>query len=146
MATDTLPRKIIALNRAIAQTALDNTTTVLKTVGNSVKAVAGASKVAGKTVVGQTRSVIDRTWATAFSGSHEVTGQATAQGAKVAAAVDSQANRIVDRAISAVDDKPKPGTPYEQWSREELYERAQQLAIDGRSAMNKKQLITALRK
>jgi len=146
MATDTLPRKIIALNRAIAQTAIDNTTTVLKTVGNSVKAVAGASKVAGKTVVGQTRSVIDRTWSTAVSGSHEVTGQATAQGAKVAAAVDSQANKIVDRAISAVDDKPKPGTPYEQWSREELYERAQQLDLDGRSAMNKKQLIAALRK
>jgi hypothetical protein len=146
MAADTLPRKIIELNKAIAQTAFDNTTTVIKTVGSSVKAVADASRVAGKTVVGQTRSVLDRTWTTAVNGTKEVTGQATAQGARVANAVDTQANRVVDRAITAVEDKPTPGTPYGKWTKEQLYVRAQELDLDGRAGMNKKQLIEALRK
>lgn len=35
--------------------------------------------------------------------------------------------------------------PYEQWTRDELYERAQDIGIEGRSDMNKGQLIRALR-
>ena len=34
---------------------------------------------------------------------------------------------------------------YEQWTRDELYERARELEIDGRSSMSKDELITALR-
>ena len=35
--------------------------------------------------------------------------------------------------------------PYEEWTKDELYERAQELDIDGRSAMTKDELIAALR-
>ncbi|MBK1622507.1 DUF7218 family protein [Afifella marina] len=35
--------------------------------------------------------------------------------------------------------------PYEEWSKEDLYERAQELGIDGRSKMDKSELIDALR-
>ena len=35
--------------------------------------------------------------------------------------------------------------PYEEWTRDQLYERAQELEIDGRSSMSKDELITALR-
>lgn len=35
--------------------------------------------------------------------------------------------------------------PYEEWTVEELYERAQEVGIDGRSQMSKDQLIGALR-
>lgn len=35
--------------------------------------------------------------------------------------------------------------PYEEWTRDELYQRARELDIDGRSSMSKNQLITALR-
>ncbi|QNL18432.1 Rho termination factor N-terminal domain-containing protein [Hyphobacterium sp. CCMP332] len=34
---------------------------------------------------------------------------------------------------------------YEDWSRDELYERAREIGIDGRSEMNKEELIAALR-
>lgn len=34
---------------------------------------------------------------------------------------------------------------YEDWTRDDLYERAQELDVDGRSSMNKAELITALR-
>lgn len=35
--------------------------------------------------------------------------------------------------------------PYEEWSKDELYERAQELDIEGRSEMTKDELISALR-
>lgn len=35
--------------------------------------------------------------------------------------------------------------PYEDWTKDELYERAQELDIDGRSDMTKDELIEALR-
>jgi hypothetical protein len=34
---------------------------------------------------------------------------------------------------------------YEEWSKDELYEKARQVGIEGRSSMDKKQLISALR-
>ena len=35
--------------------------------------------------------------------------------------------------------------PYEEWTRDELYERAREADISGRSTMNKEELIEALR-
>ncbi len=35
---------------------------------------------------------------------------------------------------------------YEEWSKEDLYEQAQKVDIEGRSGMTKEELITALRK
>ena len=35
--------------------------------------------------------------------------------------------------------------PYEEWTKDELYERAQEIGIDGRSHMDKDELIEALR-
>lgn len=39
----------------------------------------------------------------------------------------------------------RPTGPYENWTKEELYERAQELDVDGRSGMSKNQLVKALR-
>ncbi|MEX2455219.1 MAG: Rho termination factor N-terminal domain-containing protein [Rhodospirillaceae bacterium] len=35
--------------------------------------------------------------------------------------------------------------PYEEWTRDQLYDRAKEIGIDGRSSMNKGELIAALR-
>ena len=49
----------------------------------------------------------------------------------------------------AAGDKPmKAGgkaPPYEEWTRDDLYERAQEIGIEGRSEMDKAELIDALR-
>ncbi|SEL00967.1 Rho termination factor, N-terminal domain [Roseovarius nanhaiticus] len=37
-------------------------------------------------------------------------------------------------------------SPYEEWTKYDLYERAQEIGIDGRSDMTKDELIEALRK
>ena len=43
-------------------------------------------------------------------------------------------------------EKGGKAAPYEEWTYEALYERAQEIDIDGRSNMTKAELITALRK
>lgn len=52
------------------------------------------------------------------------------------------------RIANAGDQASKRGgqaPPYEEWTRDELYERAQELDIEGRSKMTKDELIHALR-
>ena len=39
----------------------------------------------------------------------------------------------------------KAEKPYEAWTRDELYEKARKVGIQGRSSMNKRQLVSALR-
>jgi len=54
-------------------------------------------------------------------------------------------------ANAQANDSQKPSSkggkasPYEDWTKDELYERAQELDIDGRSDMTKGELIEALR-
>ena len=145
MPATTLPRKIIELNQAAASKALSNTASIARTVGRNTLHVIEASRTAGKIVVGQSRSVVERTFTTARNGAREVTGQVEAQGERLAGVVSTEANRTVDAAIRAVDDKPS-GRPYEQWTKAQLLERARELDIEGRGAMSKNDLIKALRR
>lgn len=52
------------------------------------------------------------------------------------------------RIANAPDAASKGGkaAAYEDWTKDELYERAQELEIDGRSSMSKDELIAALRR
>lgn len=50
--------------------------------------------------------------------------------------------------IANADDAGEHGggqPPYEEWTKEELYERAQEIGVDGRSDMTKDELIASLR-
>lgn len=50
--------------------------------------------------------------------------------------------------IANTSDASKRGgelSPYEDWTKDELYERAQEVGVDGRSSMSKSELISALR-
>lgn len=141
----TVARKVYDFNKAVVTTSLDTTRTVLNAVGDGVSSAVRTLRDSGSTVVGQTRSAADRTMTQARTGAREVAGQARAQGDQASAELDRIADRTARRATSAVDDSPSTGTPYEEWTKDELYERAQELDIDGRSSMSKRQLITALR-
>ena len=74
---------------------------------------------------------------------------------KVADRIEREAEHAGDRAVKSADTAAAetaetvadhPTGPYENWTKEELYERAQELDIDGRSGMSKTQLIKALRR
>ncbi|MCF8879045.1 Rho termination factor N-terminal domain-containing protein [Hyphobacterium sp. SN044] len=58
-----------------------------------------------------------------------------------------KAARIANEKASGGHPSKKGGAhaPYEDWSKDELYDRAQEIGIDGRSDMTKDELINALR-
>ncbi len=57
---------------------------------------------------------------------------------------DGASKRKAARIANAQANDRRAG-PYEEWTRDALYDRAKQLDIDGRSGMNKDELIDALR-
>jgi len=59
-----------------------------------------------------------------------------------------KAARIANAQANTTQKPSKKGgqsDPYEEWSKDDLYERARELDIEGRSDMNKDELIEALR-
>ena len=58
-----------------------------------------------------------------------------------------KAARIANAKAAGEEPSEKGGThpPYEEWTKGELYERAQEVGIEGRSDMTKDELIDALR-
>ena len=118
-----VPARLVHLQRTLAGATYDQVTSSVATVAAATRAFLGTTKTAGKTVA----------------------GQATAQGRQVARSAEREATRTLDAAIDAVDDRPGSGTPYEQWTRAELLERAKETGVTGRTQMTKRQLIAALR-
>lgn len=56
-----------------------------------------------------------------------------------------KAARIANTPRDEAAKKGGAASPYEEWSKDELYERAKEVGIEGRSNMDKDQLIRALR-
>jgi gas vesicle protein len=140
---------VVGQTRSATQRTVDEVTSNTKQVVGQARSATQRTvdEVSSNTkeVVGQARSATQRTVDEVSSNTKEVVGQARAQGKRGAEQIDDVADSTARRAIDAVDDSPSSGTPYEQWSKSELYERAQELDIDGRSSMSKRELIDALR-
>lgn len=56
-----------------------------------------------------------------------------------------KAARIANTPRSDAGERGGQSPPYEEWTRDELYERAQEIGIEGRSDMTKDELIEQLR-
>lgn len=56
-----------------------------------------------------------------------------------------KAARIANTPRSKAGKRGGRSASYEEWSKEDLYERAREIGIEGRSDMSKKELISALR-
>jgi hypothetical protein len=56
-----------------------------------------------------------------------------------------KAARIANTPASEAGQRGGKSPRYEDWSREDLYEKAKEVGIDGRAGMTKEQLIDALR-
>ena len=72
---------------------------------------------------------------------------ATYQALREDGASKEKAARIANAQANGSEPSKKGGSnpPYEDWTKDELYERAQEIGIDGRSDMTKDELIAALR-
>lgn len=135
----------VEFNQKLLSTVASTGKRLVDIAGDGVSKAYHVARDTGATVVGQTRSATQRTVDEISSNTKEVVGQTRAQGKRGGEQIDAIADSTARRAIDTVDDSPSSGTPYEQWSKADLYERAQELDIDGRSAMSKDELIAALR-
>ncbi len=127
----------------VTDQAIESSTDTLRTTG---RRAAGDVKQATSTVANRARSAVDTVSRTVQS--------AGKKAADVGDRTLDEASEAADRVVKAVDTAAaetaaagatRPSGPYQNWSKDELYERAQELDIDGRSAMSKGQLVKALR-
>jgi hypothetical protein len=56
-----------------------------------------------------------------------------------------KAARIANTPAKTAGKRGGSAPPYEEWTREDLYDKAKEVGIEGRSGMTKEQLIEALR-
>jgi len=160
----TIPARLFHLQRSLANTAYDRTVGVVSAVSESTRSLFDVTRLSGRTVTGQARAATSQVATTARAGARTVAGQAAAQSRKVAGTASGEAQKLIDGAIDqvegdvetvadvadkaarSVEDRPGSGRRYEQWTKAELLERAKELDVEGRTGLNKRQLIAALRK
>lgn len=138
-----VPRRLFQLNRAVATAGCTALSSVAEAFSSATQSVSSRASTGARTVTGQAESVADRIQTTAQHGVREVVGQAKSQVAATIDTVEDETVGLLETAIATVDDSPTGS--YETWTKAELYERAQEVDVDGRSAMSKAELITALR-
>jgi hypothetical protein len=148
-----IPARAVALGRAsghrIAAAANDVVASAgdaATDVGRRLADLSSDVNNALATTIGQTRSATARAADTARRNSREASGQAQAQARRTARSAGQTADALLDDATRAIEpaDDGRPAA-LEQWTKADLYERAQELDIDGRSSMSKKQLVRAIR-
>ncbi len=163
-----IPAKSVAFGRATVRRTNDVVTAVVSDVARRMDRVVTTARSGATTTTGQARSAVERTTEVgrrtmnetvgqARSGAKrtgkkakttmkETAGQARSQTARSADAAATATEELLDDATKAVDPNSAPqGVAYEEWTKSALYDRAQELDIDGRSTMSKQQLIKALR-
>jgi hypothetical protein len=124
-----------------ASTAATGARTVAGQARSAADRTASTAATGARTVAGQARAAGSDAVETARSTGRAAAGQATAQARRVADAAEGEAEALLDDAADAID----PDTPLEGLTKEELYERAQDRDIEGRSTMSKRELVSALR-
>lgn len=147
-----IPAKALSLGRATAHRIASTASDVVSTFGDAASDISrrlatlsGDVNSAVATTVGQTRSAADRTATTVQRNTREAVGQARAQAGRSVDSAERAATALLDDASRAVEPDENRPAALERWTKEDLYERAQELDIDGRSAMNKTQLVKAIR-
>jgi DNA anti-recombination protein RmuC len=139
----------VATTTGQARSAADR---VSASVDRSAKQTAGQARSAAKRTTdavkrgvnettGQARSGVDASTKAVKRGVAEVTGQAVAQTRRTTDAVTEEVEGALDDAKVATEPSSLVGL-----SKAELYEKAQELDIDGRSGMTKAELIGAIQK
>lgn len=141
-----VPAKVVALGRATVHRVSETASGVASDVGRQLGQLSSTASTAVATSVGQTRSAAERTAETARRNTREAVGQSKAQTARTARQAGRSTVALLDDATRAVepDGDGRPAS-LDDWTKAELYDRAQELDIDGRSTMNKQQLIRSIR-
>jgi hypothetical protein len=142
----TLAAKSFALGRATVLRANDAILSAVSDVAHRMDSVVTTARTGARTTIGQAKSAVERTAEVAGVTAEQTIGQAEHQMAATGSAARDATGALLDDATAAVDPDAAPrGVAYENWTKTDLYGRAQDLDIAGRSGMNKRELIEALR-
>jgi hypothetical protein len=141
-----VPAKALGLGRATAHRVNSTASGVANDVGRQLSRLSSTASTALSTTVGQARSAVDRTSTMANRTSKETIGQARAQSKRTVTAAERSTTALLDDAARAVepDGDGKPAS-LDDWTKADLYDRAQELDIEGRSSMGKRELARAIR-
>jgi hypothetical protein len=141
----------------VATVAWTGTAQLIDATGHAFEASAGTIRNTSRRAVGDVRqatsTIKNRAGAAAGEVGRNFSVVADRAGKvedRVEAATEAAADKVVKAADAGVAETGRTGAnrpagPYQNWTKEELYERAQELDIDGRSNMSKNQLVKALR-
>lgn len=159
----TLPAAVLRIQRSVAERIVDQGRHALCVVGDAVSSTVSVGRNATRTVTGTARHAGSESADVATVGARRTVGQARAQAARTAdaardsgATVGEELRDLADETVSAVTDVADEmaatttaavqGTPmsYDHWTKKDLYDLAQDLDIEGRSSMNKDELIAAI--
>lgn len=130
----------------LVETGTDAAETSLGVVRKTGRQVVGDARQARSTILNRASSAADDLRRSL----RLVSNRAETVGDKVADAAEDATDRVVkatDTGVAEVasEGASRPSGSYENWTKDELYERASELDVEGRSSMNKRQLIAALR-
>jgi hypothetical protein len=140
-----VPSRVLRLQRELAAFTYDRLSAIVGTVADATRTVAEVTRVSARTTAGQGSAAVADVARTARADAKQVAGQARAQARRVATEAESETVDLLDAGVDALDDRPGSGTPYEQWTRADLLERARERGVTGAYRMNKAELIDALR-
>lgn len=147
-----LSASVLRLERSISGRSYDAVANAVGHARSSARAVGRRTDHAVRTVVGTAKRAVDTTLSSATTGARTTSGQATAQAQRVGDGVVTAIKDSYDEAlgtvksgIRTVDADDDASTGYDRWTKAELYEKATELDIEGRSAMTRAQLLSAIR-
>ena len=138
----TCPRNIFRLQRSTAEAGYQIVRSSFELVASALRPIERQATTSAKTTTGQARSAIERTVTTARNGVAEVAGQAKAQSSKTLEVVETAAEDAIERATDVAE--AVTSATLDELTKQDLYERAQEADIPGRSSMSKDELVAAL--
>lgn len=143
--------------RGVASVAWTGATELADAAENAVDASADTLRTTGRRAVGDARQASSTIKNRAADAAEDVERNFSVVGdraERVEDRIEAETGAAADKVVKAADagvaetgqtGASRPSGPYENWTKDELYERAQDLDIDGRSNMSKNELVEALR-
>lgn len=148
-----IPAKWLELNRAVADRTISTNRRNLELLLDSVQTVAKTTDTGVRTVAGTIRWTVGQTVDAATTGFRRISGQTGAQVKIAVDTLDEQVSDIADEVADRLDTSIAQVKSAERRdekrhlrakTKDELYEQAQVLDIDGRADMNKAELVNAI--
>jgi hypothetical protein len=137
----TVPAKVIRVTRATARRLNDVVESTVSAIADQVSAITSSTTTSASTTLGQARAQANAVSKSAVRGAKTTVGQARAEVAQTARVVTDKVESALDNATLSIDPDDLA-----DMTKADLYDRAQDMEIEGRSTMTKAELVAALQR